>query len=760
MVVLTVKFAQDGVFFAGEKFICTLTFSNIPTPPNAAKSEFRPSSRGSIASSTAIGTRLPSPHSTAPTTRPQPTPSTSETSASSLSQQVVDRQQGSLVGIHRGDHVEAFKPERRVSTASSRSDSVDGDYASASSSSVFKARHSAWDCLATPPEDDQTLSSDRAKEVSEVSNGRPHQQTTSPQPKGPISGYQPTDFEQGEENVINLNPLNGDGNRPLSVEAGVKGIDSGSPERPGFSGHRPVRKQRSRVRLQRSDSPLIVNFDDFGNDLGGVSGSNGLRRINRDRKNSQVEPGPENLTFTQLLRKSVSMQSLRSAVGSTLSLFTGSGIFGESNVEQAPEANAPALDPVDMKESVETKVPEKNSKDFSEETLRSDRRSAEVPESDGLLRNNHQRSSSRGLNRKESQSFSFLGSGNSYFSGTNPAYSSSTASEPKVEEIMWAFAQMTGQFSVDGSFIKSAAFDPLRSKVMYRTKGIGGGMGGGGSLGISGGPAAANNARVGLSEDGSRPVFEILNPVIINKDEAVVVQESRSDGDQLSSSSWLRRSTQDRDPLASPLSPSEERSSMANILNVCQIATKVSYEICKNNEHVAQLCLLRNAYRLENSEIIEAPFAVRPKHQTGRLTKKVYAESHKFTLNTKKANITLHIPVSGTPDFQTTAVSVQWCIRVEFITGTREKLLQTSSPNVLAATSMSDHDYEHGAVSLEHRDEVGGVDSENHFIHYHAMPKAEVEAFDCVIPIKVYGTRVARGGMVSGGKNILVFDVA
>ncbi|KAJ1556524.1 hypothetical protein HK096_000363, partial [Nowakowskiella sp. JEL0078] len=158
-----------------------------------------------------------------------------------------------------------------------------------------------------------------------------------------------------------------------------------------------------------------------------------------------------------------------------------------------------------------------------------------------------------------------------------------------------------------------------------------------------------------------------------------------------------------------------------------------SFDICKNNEHVAQLLLLRNSYRLgetvtgiinfsnssipcyqisvylETSEQIEVPFASRSKLQTTKLTRKVVAEFHKYTLNMNRISIGLSIPVLCTPEFQTTAVSVQWCLRMEFVTGTKEKLHQIAS-----------------------------IDS--HFAHYSAVPVAEVESFDCVIPLYVHGS--------------------
>ena len=64
---------------------------------------------------------------------------------------------------------------------------------------------------------------------------------------------------------------------------------------------------------------------------------------------------------------------------------------------------------------------------------------------------------------------------------------------------------------------------------------------------------------------------------------------------------------------------------------------------------------------LETSETIEQPFASRTKAQTSRMTRKIHSEYHKYTLNTKRTSILLSIPMSGSPDFQTTASEFYMC---------------------------------------------------------------------------------------------------
>ena len=58
---------------------------------------------------------------------------------------------------------------------------------------------------------------------------------------------------------------------------------------------------------------------------------------------------------------------------------------------------------------------------------------------------------------------------------------------------------------------------------------------------------------------------------------------------------------------------------------------------------------------LESCENVEAPFALKSKSQIQRMTRRTFSEYHTFTLNTKRTSLNLSLPLSGTPDFQTTA---------------------------------------------------------------------------------------------------------
>jgi RAB6A-GEF complex partner protein 2 len=119
--------------------------------------------------------------------------------------------------------------------------------------------------------------------------------------------------------------------------------------------------------------------------------------------------------------------------------------------------------------------------------------------------------------------------------------------------------------------------------------------------------------------------------------------------------------------------------SIDNIANTIQNAGRVSYDICKNNEHIAQLSLPRLGYKLgdnvvavlefqnssipcyhvsvylETHETIEPFFAGKTKTHIANHTRACYGEFHEHTLNSKRATVSLTIPPNATPDFQSSA---------------------------------------------------------------------------------------------------------
>jgi len=129
----------------------------------------------------------------------------------------------------------------------------------------------------------------------------------------------------------------------------------------------------------------------------------------------------------------------------------------------------------------------------------------------------------------------------------------------------------------------------------------------------------------------------------------------------------------------------------------------------------------RVSVTLESSELVEQTIALRPVHQITRISRKNHAEHHEFCLNTSRTSFALCIPPSTSPEFFTTAVRLQWHIRLEFITGT-----------------VQDHP-------------ILPIISDDRHRHNQAVQEVPVNTFDCLIPIKVFPGEVGdvRGFNVS-----------
>ncbi|CAG8606251.1 14302_t:CDS:2 [Racocetra persica] len=396
------------------------------------------------------------------------------------------------------------------------------------------------------------------------------------------------------------------------------------------------------------------------------------------------------------------------------------------------------------------------------------------------------------------------GSGRSSI-GSGRCNSSPTLSQ-KYETLLWGFAQIVGQFMVDGSLVKSIEFEPLKTKTMYRpASGSGaGGAVGGGTLGVftqnSIHPSSLQDLqeradsksipvfstppsilfcdlhlmpgesrtytyetrlptdlppthrgkairfnynliigthRGGLNQQSHivQLPFRVFNFVSDNKREEFIDYVTKlvqcSDGADLDIDN-KRDGKRDSDNYVFVEKYVNSLTNTATIIS--KNARKVNFDICKNNQRVAQLCLLKTLYRLgdivtgtlnfndaiipsyqvsitlENSELVESSVANRPQQQISRLTRKIHGEHHEFCLNASRISFAISIPTNCTPDFATTGVKLQWSLRLEFITGSK-------------------NDYPLMPLNADER---------HHY--FQAVEDVNVETFDCSIPIKVYPT--------------------
>ncbi|CAG8460005.1 944_t:CDS:2, partial [Acaulospora colombiana] len=375
-----------------------------------------------------------------------------------------------------------------------------------------------------------------------------------------------------------------------------------------------------------------------------------------------------------------------------------------------------------------------------------------------------------GLGYPERSSNTWGGSLSEYKRHSTSRHSSSPSLIQKYETLLWGFAQIVGQFTVDGLLVKSIEFEPLKTKTMYRPVGGGvtGGAVGGGTLGISNSmhPSSLQDLQE-RAEDGSRPVYDLMNPVVIYKDEATTSCKEdemkpqpvhKRDNKREEFLDYVeklvkntsneeivknKRTLEKRDSDSYVFVEKDENSVANTATTLSKHMRKANYDICKNNQRVAQLCLLKTSYRLgdivvgtlnftgaviptyqvsitlENGEIVEPSIANRPQSQIARMTRKVHGEHHEFCLNAQRISFSISIPTNCTPDFSTTGVKLQWCLRLEFITGPKDQL---------------------PLVSLN-------VDERHHY--YQAIEEVNVETFDCSIPIKNFNVHIPQASSSS-----------
>lgn len=169
------------------------------------------------------------------------------------------------------------------------------------------------------------------------------------------------------------------------------------------------------------------------------------------------------------------------------------------------------------------------------------------------------------------------------------------------------------------------------------------------------------------------------------------------------------------------------------------------FEIARGGKRVAVVMLARPAYRLgetvtaavdftdadipcyaihitlESSEKVDNSIALRSEASILRVTRKAYVSHSESTLFARRIVFAPTIPVSAAPEFITSGVSLEWRIRVEFVTPRLDGLeTETGQPSLMEEVS---------------RDDRGVVLA--------AAEALDCESFEVAVPIRVYG---ALGG--------------
>ncbi|KAL1606855.1 Golgi membrane exchange factor (Ric1p-Rgp1p) subunit [Paraconiothyrium brasiliense] len=166
------------------------------------------------------------------------------------------------------------------------------------------------------------------------------------------------------------------------------------------------------------------------------------------------------------------------------------------------------------------------------------------------------------------------------------------------------------------------------------------------------------------------------------------------------------------------------------------------FEIARSGRRVAVIMLARPAYRLgetvsavidftnadipcyslhvslETSEKVDPAIALRSNASIHRVTRKVHASFSENALFAQRLSFSPTIPPSATPEFITSGVSLEWKIRVEFIT-----------PRLL---------HEDGEQAYWD-DLLEEVESGERGIILAAAERLPAESFEVMVPVRVYG---------------------
>lgn len=170
------------------------------------------------------------------------------------------------------------------------------------------------------------------------------------------------------------------------------------------------------------------------------------------------------------------------------------------------------------------------------------------------------------------------------------------------------------------------------------------------------------------------------------------------------------------------------------------------FEIARNGQRVGVVMLTRPAYRLgevvtmaidfidadvpcyavhatlETAEKVDSSLTLRSESSIHRVTRKVYVASSEAALFSRRVVFSPTIPISATPEFVTSGVSLEWKIRVEFVVPYQGA--EGASPGEPRVP--------HPLLEPVSQDEKGGL-------VLVAMENVACESFDVSVPLRVYG---------------------
>jgi hypothetical protein len=184
------------------------------------------------------------------------------------------------------------------------------------------------------------------------------------------------------------------------------------------------------------------------------------------------------------------------------------------------------------------------------------------------------------------------------------------------------------------------------------------------------------------------------------------------------------------------------------------------FEIARNGQRVAVVMLARPAYRLgetitaaieftdaqiscyaihaalESSENVDSGIALRSEASIHRVTRKTYSTHSESTLFARRVMFSPAIPVTATPTFYTSGVSLEWKILIEFVT---PRLHGADGDIVSPSTELLEE------IS---RDERGVILA--------AAERIDCESFEIAVPLRIYGALAGNSDREDTGDGLVV----
>ncbi|KAF2839535.1 Rgp1-domain-containing protein [Patellaria atrata CBS 101060] len=214
------------------------------------------------------------------------------------------------------------------------------------------------------------------------------------------------------------------------------------------------------------------------------------------------------------------------------------------------------------------------------------------------------------------------------------------------------------------------------------------------------------------------------------------------------------------------LSVLEEPQSMKEAIDLAILRSNVStssnqstnrFEIARSGRRVAVIMLARPAYRLgetisavvdftnadipcysvslalETSERVDPAIALRSASSIHRVTRRIHASASENALFARRLSFSPTIPPNATPEFITSGISLEWKVRIEFVT-----------PRL---TSEAGYETEWGELLEEaSRDDRGEI--------WAPVERLFVESFEVAVPVRVYGTLAGTSEVKDDGEGL------